>query len=110
MALYMIGYDLHRSNEDSHDRLYEALEVIGTGYWDCLDSTWLIITDRTAVEIRDTLKQYLGNNDRLLVLRYGEGGAWLGFRDECETWLEDNLFLPNDARAALTYSESYCGA
>ncbi len=96
MAIYMIGYDLHRSERDTQDKLFSALEVIGTGYWDCLDSTWLVITERTAAEIRDELKQYLGDDDRLLVMRYGEGAAWLGFKDDCESWLEDNLNVPMD--------------
>jgi hypothetical protein len=75
---------------------FRRLEVIGTGYWDCLDSTWLVITERTAAEIRDELKQYLGDDDRLLVMRYGEGAAWLGFKDDCESWLEDYLNVPMD--------------
>jgi hypothetical protein len=96
MAIYMIGYDLHRSDGDTQDKLFSALEVIGTGYWDCLNSTWLVITERTAAEIRDEIKQYLGDDDRLLVMRYGEDAAWLGFKDDCESWLEDNLNVRMD--------------
>ena len=110
MAIYMIGYDLHRSNGDSHDKLFAALEAIGAGYWDCLESTWLVITERTAAEIKDELKQYLDDDDRLLVMRYGEDAAWLGFKDGCETWLEDNLVIPRDTRGADTCSQLYCGA
>ena len=91
MAIYMIGYDLHRSNGENYDKLFSALEAIGSGYWDCLDSTWLVITERTPVQIRDELKQHLRDGDRLLVMRYGEGAAWFGFTDECHTWLEDKL-------------------
>ena len=91
MAIFMIGYDLRPSTEENYDELFAALEVIGTGYWDCLASTWLIMTDKTAAEIRDELKQHLKDDDRLLVMRYGAGADWLGFKDECRTWLEDNL-------------------
>jgi hypothetical protein len=101
MAIYMVGYDLHRSDGDGHDRLFAALELIGTGY---------IITEKTAAEIRDALKQYLGDDDRLLVMRYGEDAAWLGFKDACEAWLEDNLGVSNDAAIADTLSQPYCGA
>lgn len=52
---------------------------------------WLLITERTAKQIRDELKQYLKEDDRLLVMGYGEGAAWYGFKDDCQTWLEDNL-------------------
>jgi hypothetical protein len=90
MAVYMIGYDLHPSEGDNH-KLFAALETMGSGYRDCLDSTWLVITERTAVQVRDELKQHLKDDDRLLVMRYGDGVAWLGFKDECRTWLEDKL-------------------
>jgi hypothetical protein len=88
MAIYMIGYDLHPSKRENCDNT--ALEAIGSGYWDCLDSTWLV-NGKTPVQIRDELQQYLKDDDRLLVMRYGEGAAWFGFKDGCQTWLEDKL-------------------
>jgi len=91
MAVYMIGYDLQRPEGERYDKLFAALEAIGTGYWDCLESTWLVITDRTAAEKRDELRQRLSEEDRLLVMRYGEGAAWFGFSGECHSWLKDRL-------------------
>ncbi len=91
MAIYMIGYDLHPSGVGDYDKLFSALEAIGSGYWDCLDSTWLVITEKTPAQIRDELRQCLKDDDCLLVIRCGEGAAWLGFKYECETWLEDHL-------------------
>lgn len=83
MPVYMIGYDLNPSEKRKVWRpdLYTALEAIGSsGYWDCLDSTWLIITEKTATQIKDVLKQYLKDGDRLLVMRCGEGAACMGSR------------------------------
>lgn len=96
MPIYMIAYDLHPSASHSsegqeYDALFTALENVGTGYWDCLESTWLIITDKTAAEIVDELKPHLKDDDRLLITRYGQDAAWLGFKDDCLTWLKDNL-------------------
>jgi hypothetical protein len=91
MAIYMIGYDLDLSEGDTYDNLYSAIEAIGTGYWDCLASTWLVITEKTAAEITEELRQYIKDGDRLLVMRYGGDSAWLGFKDDCQTWLEDKL-------------------
>ena len=85
MAIYVIAYNLHRSPGEDYDQLFAALETMGSGYWDCLNSTWLVITEKTSTEIRDGLKQYLKDDDRLLVMRYGEGAAWFGFKDECQT-------------------------
>jgi hypothetical protein len=45
MPVYMIGYDLHPSPAENYDRLYAALEAVGSAYWDCLESTWLVITE-----------------------------------------------------------------
>jgi hypothetical protein len=91
MAVYMIAYDVHPPQGENYDKLFTALEAIGSGYWDCLDSAWLVITEKTAAQISDELKQYIRDDDRLLVMRYGEGAAWLGFKDDCQTWLEDKL-------------------
>jgi hypothetical protein len=91
MSVYMIGYDLHPSAGQNYDKLFSTLEAIGSGYWDCLDSTWLIITDMTPAQIRDELNKHLKSDDRLLIMHYGEGAAWLGFKEDCLSWLEDNL-------------------
>ena len=91
MPLFMIGYDFHSPNERNYDKLFTALETLGTAYWDCLDATWLIETTKTAAQIRDHLEPYLQPGDRLLVMRYGGDAAWFGFEQVCETWLEDRL-------------------
>ena len=91
MPVYMIGYDLHPSSREDYDKLYTALEAVGCGYWDCLESTWLVITEKTPAQIGDELKRHLKEDDRLLVMRYGEGAAWHGFKDDCRVWLEDKL-------------------
>jgi hypothetical protein len=93
MAIYMIGYDLHPANGPDYDDLFAALEEIGSGYWDCLESTWLVTADKTPAQIRDELKKHLKEGDRLLVLSCGAEAAWLGFKDQCQTWLEDNFAL-----------------
>lgn len=92
MPVYIVGYDLNPPHGDHHyDELFTALEEMGSGYWDCLDSVWLIMTEKTPSEIRDELKRHLKDDDRLLVVRCGEGAAWHGFNNSCRTWLEDNL-------------------
>jgi len=91
MTIYMISYDFHGSELADYDALFEVLEKIGTGYWDCLESTWLIITEKTAAQVAAELKPHLKEGDHLLVARYGQDAAWLGFKDDCLTWLKDNL-------------------
>ncbi len=93
MAIYMIGYDLHptSASEGDYEALFAALEAVGSGYWDCLKSTWLVVTEKTPAQIKSELARHLKHDDRLLVVRCCDGAAWLGFTDECQTWLEDNF-------------------
>jgi hypothetical protein len=88
VTIYLAGYDLHEG-EDYED-LINALKAYGT-WWHCLDSTWLIKTESTAVEIRNQLRGHIKDDDRLLVLRYGNESAWRGFNEECGDWLKNNL-------------------
>ena len=92
MAIYVIGYDLHPSKGETYEELIEAIKNIGP-WWHCLDSTWLVISDRTAIQIRDTLWRHMKADDQLLVMVYikGSGAAWNGFNKNCADWLRSNL-------------------
>jgi hypothetical protein len=56
MALYMVGYDLDKPGQDYPD-LIAAIKTYGT-WWHHLDSTWLIVTDKSVVQVRDHLNWY----------------------------------------------------
>ena len=89
MAVYMVGYDLNKPGQDYTD-LIDALKRYGT-WWHHLDSTWIIITNDTAAQVRDYLKQYLDSNDELLVATIGAPAAWYGFNAKGGEWLSNNL-------------------
>lgn len=89
MKTYLIGYDLNKQGQD-YTTLIEKIKKIGL-WWHCLDSTWIVKSDNTAVEIRDFLKQFIDNNDELLVVHLSGEAAWKGFSDDCSKWLKDNL-------------------
>jgi hypothetical protein len=91
MTVYVIGYDLHPSKGETYNDLLAAIPKVGTSSWHCLDSTWLVLTEKTATEIRNELRQHLKDDDQLLVVRYGKGAAWFGFTGKCHQWLVDNL-------------------
>lgn len=86
---YLITYDLNRPGQN-YDKLYEAIKKLGT-WWHCLDSTWLVISSKSAKEIRVYLKSYFDFNDSLLVIKTCGVGSWDGFDDNCSKWLKDNL-------------------
>ena len=90
MATYLIGYDLTAKEEGAYENLETAIKGIGT-WWHHLDSTWIVVTDLSAVEIRDKLKPHVKNNDKILVVKSGGEGAWYGFNDQGSKWLKDHL-------------------
>jgi hypothetical protein len=90
MRTYMIGYDLHRPGQD-YTTLYDAIKALGANWWHCLDSTWLIKSNRSATDIRDALVKYIDGNDELLVASLTGESAWTGFGTECSAWLKNNI-------------------
>ncbi len=90
MAVFMIAYDLHPSEDETYEALTEAIESLGST-WNCLSSAWLVKSEYTSAEIRSRLRSYLKEDDRLLVIRQGTGAAWIGFDGDCQQWLRDNL-------------------
>lgn len=89
MATIMIGYDLNRPKQN-YVALYEAIKSLANWWWHNLDSTWLIVTNRTPAQVRDTLAQHLDADDELLVIDVtGRARAWRGFKGTASTWLNE---------------------
>jgi hypothetical protein len=64
MNKFVIGYDLLKPGQD-YESLFEAIKSVGSSWWHCLDSTWIVITNRTAMQVRDHLRPHMDANDRL---------------------------------------------
>ena len=94
MTTYMIGYDLNRPGQN-YNNLIEAIKTYSnktySNWWHCLDSTWLIKSDKTATQIRDHLQQHIDSSDELLVANMSGTAAWVGFDKTCSDWLTNNL-------------------
>lgn len=96
MAIYLVGYDL-KEGEDYNSLTTELRRF--EAWWHCLDSTWLIKSDLTAIQIRDRLGQHMKQGDRLLVMYYlhssqGGSAAWNGFQEHhpiCQECLTEQL-------------------
>jgi len=91
MNTLMIGYDLNKSGKN-YEGLIDAIKALSRGWWHHLDSTWLVKSELTVSETRDTLKPYLDGDDELLVLRV-TGAAWatFGLSKPANDWLRENL-------------------
>jgi hypothetical protein len=92
MATFMIGYDIHPSRGENYDKLWEGIKALGA-WWHHLDSTWLVKSQLTAVQIRDRLWKLMPcSDDQLLVVNVsGDEAAWQGFGDSGSKWIKENL-------------------
>jgi hypothetical protein len=95
MAILVVGYDIHPSKGEEYTELLKVLNSYGGNSWHCLDSTWMINTNETTIQLRDKLWNHMKSDDQLLVLRYGDLNppkwAHAGFNDQCAKWIKDNL-------------------
>ena len=84
---FIITYEL--SSQTDINVLHNAIKSYGT--WAKInETTWAIITNNSAVTIRDHLSQYLNLQDRIFVVKSGIEAAWRNV--ECSNeWLKRNL-------------------
>lgn len=91
MATLLVGYDLNKTGQN-FEGLIKALEEDYDTCWHDLDSTWVIVTDKSCVTVRDELKKHFDSNDELLVVVKLSGeGAWRGPKENGSKWLMDHL-------------------
>lgn len=95
MATYIIMYDINQEGEgysEANKKLIDRIKELFSTYWHYLDSTWIVVTeDMDQKQIRNDLKEYLDENDELLVVKSGKDGAWHGFSKKASDWLVENL-------------------
>lgn len=90
MNTLLVAYDLNKTGQN-YDDLIDALKSYSK-WWHYLDSTWLIRTSGSAVNVRDDLKKHIDSNDELLVINVtGDAAAWAGFSAKASQWMKDNL-------------------
>jgi hypothetical protein len=89
-VLYHISYDL-RAPGRNYGGLYQEIKNISQRWCHPLDSTWYIVTDLSALQVRDTLWALMDNSDDLVVTCATVPGAWIGLSSETSDWLKLNL-------------------
>jgi CRISPR-associated endonuclease Cas2 len=72
MSKFYVAYDLDKPGQN-YQNLWDELDSLGAQR--VQDSVWVLKSDNTESEIRDTLKQHIDQNDRILVVKSG-GAAW----------------------------------
>ena len=87
MACYIISYDLRGARD--YETLYEAIKSYGT-WGHITESTWAVVTTKTAIQVRDHLSSVMDQDDRLFVVKSGVEAAWKNVMCKNE-WLKENL-------------------
>ena len=89
MACYIVTFEVKDSAKLTS--LKERLKSYSS-YCPINASTWAIITNNTAVQIRDHLSSLMDINDRLFVVRSGAEAAWRNAYGQAHTdWLKKYL-------------------
>ena len=91
MSVYIVTYDLRKeSTNEDYNRLIELIKE--EGVWACLGgSSYLVESERSAVELRDKYKQVMDNNDMLYVGKVTAPAAWRGYSEQVSKWIKEKL-------------------
>lgn len=87
--VYCVCYDLSNKLGQDYTPLIDAIKSHGK-WWHYLDSTWFVVSSNTSAQIRDSLKQFVDSDDKLLVFPVGKGWGGTGFQDSAYKWLHNN--------------------
>lgn len=89
MKTYLVSYDLIQGKD--YTRIIDAIK--NYSYWaKPLESMWLIKSDQTVAEVRDNLRQFLDQDDRLTIFDVS-GAAWASYNlaQIITDWMKSNL-------------------
>lgn len=84
---FIISYDLPEGSD--YTDLYVALKSYGT-WAKVTKSTWAIVTEKKAKEVRNHLLEYIPDGGRILVVKSGSIAAWRNVICSND-WLKKNL-------------------
>ena len=88
MSVYQVSYDLRKQR--NYDALYERIKRYES-WGHALESTWVIVTNQSAAQVRDNLKAVMDEDDGLLVTRLQGEAAWYGLGNGVPDWLKQVL-------------------
>jgi len=88
MPCYIVSYELKQPRREYVD-FVSAIKSYDD-WAQLLDCTWAIVSDKSAVEIRDQLWELLDPDDGIFVIESGREAAWQDVRCDNQ-WLRDKL-------------------
>ncbi len=89
MTTYIVTFEV--SDASKQNQLKEKLKQY-SGYCPIHDNCWAVISDQSAVQIRDFLNKDISESDRIFVIRSGIEAAWTNpYNTKNSEWLKEKL-------------------
>lgn len=85
MSIYCVSYDLIKGKD--YPKLIEKLRLYDA-YAHAQDSLWFIKSSKNASELRDELKSFIDEDDKLIVIRATLPWASSNLSKEVNDWLK----------------------
>ena len=90
MRTFLVSYDLIKPGRDYSTLHTHLMEY--PNWCKPLESLWVIKSNGSPTQIRDTILRYIATNDKLVVVDISEAGAaWINIANEVSSWLQSNL-------------------
>ena len=70
MRYFVVTYDLKKKDGDDYEDLIGQLEKMKSVHYQ--ESCWFVEQNKTAQEVCDVLKQYMHEDDKLMVVEFSE--------------------------------------
>ncbi len=86
MTTYLIAYNSKTPGADNSG-LSKAIQEAYQTSCRCLDSTWIVVSEKDVVQVRDSLMSHVDAHDRLLVCEITKNMAWTALPPEIHDWV-----------------------
>lgn len=90
MNSYLITYELNEQSRH-YQALTDKIISLGVHYLCYANNVWIITSELPPNDITAILKQYIYQNDSILVIRLVRNAGWEGLSQKQENWLNDYL-------------------
>jgi hypothetical protein len=88
IMMYVVGCDLRQDGD--WVAIGAAVARLGDARR-CLETAWLLSSERSAPVIQEYLSDYLADGDKILVIACDRIASWAGFDAEFSDWLNSRL-------------------
>ncbi len=92
MKPVLITFDLHTSNGNYKEISNKIIELSNNKYLKELETTWIIISDLSPMDLRAQLiPLFRTSGAKLFVALLDGDAAWFGINDSSNKWLVENV-------------------